>query len=274
MQPPRALFLLGFLACLTTPLQATAISVYISPPNVQASEVSGTTVETFDNLSTGNRTTNYVSAIGTYQLTGTDPFHISAPDQYGGAEDAAHPTTATNYMTFGAQSGDSNPITLALTGPESYFGFWWSAGDANNGLSFYSGSTLIARVSTADILTLLNKGVGQVTAIDGTKYNTSSYFGNPNQSGADSAGPFAFVDFVAVAGTFDKIIFDNSGQTSSGFESDSHTILAAAPVLSGDHVFVETDSPEPSTLLAAAIAIAAGWGARRFRSKARLLSHN
>ena len=138
---------------------------------------------------------------------------------------------------------------MTLKQPADYLGFWWSAGDANNGVSFYSGNLLLGRFTTQLLLTLLNGGAGQVTAINQTKYNTSAYYGNPNApSGRNTGEPYFFVDVVTSGTTFDKVIFDNSGTTSTGFESDNHTVTSAPVTLSGDHVFagsINITTPEP-----------------------------
>jgi hypothetical protein len=229
---------------------ASTIAVYISPPSVESSEVAGTTVATFDSLAPGNLTTPYASPIGTYNTSITSPFHVNAADQYGGATDFSNPTTPTNYFVIGAQSGTSATVSVTLSKEADYFGFWWSAGDANNGISFYSGNFLLARFTTGTLLTLLNGGVGQVTATNSTKYNTSAYYGNPNvPSGRNTGEPYVFVDIVATGTFFDRIVFDNSSTTSSGFESDNHTVTSAPVTLSGDHVFVSNlslNTPEPS----------------------------
>jgi len=71
------------------------------------------------------------------------------------------------------------------------FGFWWSAGDVNNRIALYSGTTLYRTFSTADLLTFLKNGSGTITATNGTAYQTSAYFGNPNLAAGsnDSAEP-------------------------------------------------------------------------------------
>ena len=100
------------------------------------------------------------------------------------------------------------------------------------------------------MLTLLNGGTDRSRRSIQTKYNTSAYFGNPNApAGRNTGEPYVFVDVVSAGVTFDKVIFDNSGTTSSGFESDNHTVTSAPVTLSGDHVFagnlgVATQSPE------------------------------
>jgi hypothetical protein len=102
------------------------------------------------------------------------------------------------------------------------------------------------------LITLLNGGTGNVTALSGAQYTTSSYFGNPNFPGQNTGESYAFVDFVANGFTFDKVVFDNNGTTSTGFESDNHSILATTPIISTDHVLVGNlteDVPEPAAAL-------------------------
>jgi hypothetical protein len=57
---------------------------------------------------------------------------------------------------------------------------------------------------------------------------------------------------VAIGVTFDKVVFDNTNTTSSGFESDNHTVFDTPVTLSGDHAFVTNlplAAPEPSDTL-------------------------
>ena len=230
----------------------------ISQPGAQSSSVGGTTVATFDSLPLGNVTTPYDSPIGTYDASSISPFSVQAANQWGGATNG---TTTTNYFALGAQSGTSAPVSVTLNLPADYFGFWWSAGDVNNGISLYTGDSLLAHFTTQMLVTLLNGGSGHVTAIDGATYSSSSYYGNPN-TGEDTSEPFAFVDIVATGLTFDRIVFDNNGTTGTGFESDNHTVTSEPVTLSGDHVFVgnlDVAAPEPTPvmLLAGGLALLA-----------------
>jgi hypothetical protein len=252
--------ILWFAALAAFPAQASSIKIYISPPTVQSSEVAGATVENFDSMTPGNRTTSYTSLIGTYNATSSSPFDIITPDQYGGATDPTNPTTPTKYFTIGAQSGTSAPVSLTLKQPADYFGFWLSAADVNNGVSFYNGNLLLARFSTQTLITFLNGSGGSVTSIDKTKtYTTSAYYSDPNKPflGQNPSEPYVFVDFVATGVTFNKVVFDNSNSIGTGFESDNHTISSAPGEMSGDHVLVgdlSVATPEP----AAAILLAGG----------------
>ncbi len=215
------------------------LQVFISPPGAQSTTVSGVATETFNEVTlTGNKygSNTLASAIGNYAGNSTR-IPIIAADQYGGAN-------SSQYMYVGSRTtGDSTSVTLTLTSPVNYFGFWWSAGDQNNRVALYSGSTLYGTFSTADLLSFLNNGQGAITASNGTQYSAGSYFGNPNiTSGSnDSTEPFAYVSFVITGNaTINKIVFYN--QSSSGFESDNHSVISSggSVVIPSTYAPVET----------------------------------
>jgi RHS repeat-associated protein len=220
------------------------LSVYLSPSGQQSTTVAGVATETFDALSTGIQSTAYVSAagIGTYTGSSTQPFAIVAPNEFGGATDSTS-STPTNYFAVGTESGSTSPVNLALTQPVSYFGFWWSAGDAYNRIALYSGSSLYGTFSTADLLGFLNNGTGTINAINGTAYETSAYFGNPNiTSGSnDSDEPFAYVSFAITGATITQIVFYNTS-TSTGFESDNHSVIFNGNTVTIPTTFVPVES--------------------------------
>lgn len=201
--------------------------IYLSQPGAQSTTVAGAVTETFDALSTGTYTSPYVSiaGIGTYTGSSSDPFAILATDEYGGAIDSGS-STPTNYFAVGNATNSSNPAYLTFTQPVSYLGFWWSAGDQYNRVALYSGSTLCGSFSTADLLRFLNGGSGTITANNGTDYQTSAYFGNPNitSSNNDSTEPFAYVSFSITGVTITRVAFYNTS-TSSAFESDNHSVI-------------------------------------------------
>ena len=218
--------------------QAVTINTYLSAPKVQGTIFSGTTVETFETLVTGNRISNFASVIGTHQLSPGNPFNIQADNQYGSG--------TGNYVALGAQSGTSAPFALVFKAPVAYFGFSWNAGDNNNGISFFSGNVLVGKFASSSVQTKLSGST--VTALDGATYASSQYKGKPPAGTLNSGENYSFINFIATGGTFDKIVFDNSGQTGSGFESDNHTILTTSPTPDHTFVFVSniTIVPEPS----------------------------
>ncbi|MGB0065941.1 MAG: chitobiase/beta-hexosaminidase C-terminal domain-containing protein, partial [Terracidiphilus sp.] len=220
------------------------LNIYLSPPAAQTTAVSGAATETFDALAAGTYTTPYVSAagIGTYTGSSSQPFAITAANEYGGAIDSTS-STPTNYFAVGTESGSENAVYLTLAHPVSYFGFWWSAGDAYNRVALYSGSSLYGTFSTADLLRFLNNGSGTITATNGSNYETSAYFGNPNiTSGAnDSTEPFAYVSFVVTGATITQIAFYNDS-TSTGFESDNHSAIFSGNTVTIPTTFVPVET--------------------------------
>lgn len=143
--------------------------------------------------------------MGTYDQT-----YVLAADKYGGAGGTG------KYAVQSVSVGSPNAVpvtTLTLNAQSAYFGLWWSAGDAFNKLSFYSGVDLVAEFTTAGLLSVL----------------PNTYKGNPNAPflGQNSGEKYAFFNVYGQDGaTFDKIVFTNVG--SSGFESDNHTVRAGA----------------------------------------------
>jgi hypothetical protein len=234
------------LLALPPALPAASIGVYIAAPRTTASIVGGSTTENFNSLVAGNRTGPFISTIGTYQASPSSPFAVVDANVYGGALGTGE------YFAIGAQSGTSAPVTLNLAAQESYFGLYMSAIDANSGLSFYLAGVLLVRFTGNDIVSVLS-GNGRLTAIDGTRYPKANYFGNPDLGG-NTAEPYPYVMFFGNGVKFDRVVFDNSNSTGSGFESDNHSIHATATAPPGTAVFVEnltspalTAIPEPST---------------------------
>lgn len=223
---------------------SASIGVYLSQPGVQSTFVDAALTETFDGLATGNYSSPLVSAIGTYQLSPSAQLHVGNADQYGGAH-------GTQYISLGAQSGTSDPVTLALGQHYNYFGFWWSAGDPLNGITFYHEGIELARFSTADITNLLSGST--VTAIDGSVYDTAQYKGNPN-TGQNSHENYAYVNIILNGASFNSVKMDNSGSTGSGFETDNHSVYLGNVKVPGASVLVteinqvaDHNVPEPAT---------------------------
>ncbi len=168
-------------------------------------------VETFDGRSVGTGT-GFTTDYGTSgAITGTysGPFglQINSADQYGGAGGVGNYAVAFN----------GTPYTVALVAdpvkdPQgiNYFGYWLSALDAGNLVTFYRNGVQVGQLDP-----------GQVTsAVSGN----SAYYGNPNANflGQDSNEPFVFVNFYDKTGTFDTVSFTQIG--GGGYESDNHTV--------------------------------------------------
>lgn len=167
-------------------------------------------VERFEGRSNGagqTFTTDFDSSglfSGTYRRA-----QILDNDQYGGAEGAG------KYAVTFSNEGYSLDLTTTLPGGVTYFGFWLSALDGGNQVSFYQGQSRLFTFSASNALTFIN-----------SLPSSGSYFCNPNASyaGENCSEPYAFLNFYASGGTsFDRIVFKENPEI-GGYESDNHTV--------------------------------------------------
>jgi hypothetical protein len=236
-------------------------------------------METFDGFSTGAPNGNVInSSIGTYgAVTVTLPGNVSyansgpyimAADKYsgGGAPYNAQGVSLGqgNYIVAGnnAAEGNKGAYQLNLAQSANYFGLWWGAGDANNVLYFYSGNSLVAEYTTADV----------VTYAASCKNTSPSCYGNPTVAfkGQDSGEPFLYLNIFDTTGTFDRIVFAEAPGSGAGFESDNHAVMNLTDnTPSGTPVDTFAGTPEPSTigLFGSVGAILFGLGLIRKRRK-------
>lgn len=235
-------------AMVTSAHSAQTIVAYAEAAGSFNSTLDGTTVFDFNTLKVG-RTKNVVwSGVGVF-----DQLQINAADKWGGAENP-------NGSNYSVQSNNTLPITtLTLTSYQSYFGFYWSGGDADNVITFYDGTTQVSQFTTSNFL-------NQIAS-------TSDYYGNPTSGtfhGQNIAQPYAFVNFLGMNGTkWNKITFSNT--SSSGYETDNFTIRTtpfgtlpsdASAIPSNAITFVDGKKytgapsiPEPSAALLGAISM-------------------
>jgi len=199
------------LAALAQVTQAGVIITYAEDPNANLSTLSGTQVFNFNTTALGKSTNVSWNGVGTF-----NQLFVKSADAYGGAADASNPN-GTRYSLQGAGSGVL-ASTLNLNTQSSYFGMWWSAGDAKNVLEFYNGDSLMSRFTTSSLMDPL----------------PASYDGNPRNRSINRGEPYGFINFFADENTaWDRILFTNNG--SSGFESDNYTTRVAAwnPLVDG-----------------------------------------
>lgn len=205
-------YLLPILLLVALPAHASVIVSYAEDSTAYQSTLSGTDVFDFNSLSTGENTNVAWDGVGTF-----DRLFVKKFDAYGGAADLQNPS-GSNYSVQGARTSVVTS-TLFLATDSSYFGLWWSAGDARNVLSFYNGDDLVSRFTTSSLLAPL----------------PAEYDGNPLNRRVNSREPYAFINFFGDADTsWDRIVFSNDG--SSGFESDNFTTRVAAwdPAVDGE----------------------------------------
>ncbi|MBG1261668.1 hypothetical protein [Nostoc commune] len=223
------------LATFTRPVMAASFAVSIEDPTVQTANYSNlvnTRVQNFDAsaLTTGYSATGFTWADGATNIGSYTNTLLVNKDQYGGAGG-----TGKYFDVDTNRSGGKQTVsTLNLTTAQSYFGLWWSAGDANNKLTFLSQGQVVQTLTTADVVNYIAK-----------LPNKNSYYGNPNSPTQNTGEPYAFINFYDVGGTFDQVQFTNVGGT--GFESDNHTVATSYKSITGNIVVKAV--PESSSVL-------------------------
>ena len=172
---------------------------------------------------------------GTYQAGNGNGIQINTADQYGGAGGKG------NYIVAFEKDPYSLSLSSTVKGGVNYFGFWLSALDKGNFVTFYgSNGQKLFTFNPSDV----------IKAIDLTA-NPSLFYGNPNASfkGQDGGEPFVFLNFFDTAGTFSKVVF-NEVNFGGGYESDNHTVGHYVTMGQGTQVNLiqsVTGVPEPAT---------------------------
>lgn len=192
--------------------------------------------ETFEATSTGNGKT-LTTDFGTGgAITGkyTD-LQVNSADQYGGAGGTGQ------YAASFSDTGYTLDLTSTVPGGVNYFGYWLSALDAGNSVSFYSHGSLLFTFAPQDVLDEVARHA-----------NHASYYGNPNAAFADlnHGEPYIFLNFFRDNGTFDKIVFAEI-PARGGYESDNHTVGHFLTKGTGTSVPLDHSTvgavPEPAT---------------------------
>jgi autotransporter-associated beta strand protein len=214
---------------------AADFDFYISAPAVQSSYVQGTggsSTETFNTLSAGSIGASGSWSIGSYTTLSGSPT-IANADAYGGADN-------TRFVTL--PNGSFGKVQIDLASPSRYVGFWWSAINRPNFVDIYTGNRLLASYTGQGMLSFFQSG-STSTAISGSTYLNSDYYGNPNPGQSFVNEPFAYVHVMSGT-TFDRIVLSGTA-----FESDNWTTS------------VNAIAPETSLVAAGSSSIAYVWGA-------------
>ena len=171
-------------------------------------------VESFDSLPIGvssGFTTDFGTngaITGTY--SGPNGVQINAADEFGGAGGVG------NYIV----GFINDPYTLTLSSDPTkdpnginYFGYWLSALDPGNIVTFYNNGVEVGQVTPAD--------VAAITSLN------PAYYGNPNGGwlhGKNSDEPYVFINFYDTTGTFNQVTFTEGPNYGGGYESDNQTV--------------------------------------------------
>lgn len=219
----------------TTPFTVSIESEAAGIQNSQ-SKFSAVGIENFDAIRTGNNqtfSTKFGSSVFTGLYKGID---IRSADQYGGAGGNGR------YAVTFSSSGYSLDLESSEPGGVTYFGFWLSALDRGNMLSFYQKGKLLFEFSADAAAKFISQLPG-----------AASYRCNPNAAFASKncGEPYAFLNFYARGGTqFDRIVFAETPRV-GGYESDNHTVGrwkdVSGSVVASSSTF--SAIPEPATWL-------------------------
>lgn len=216
------------------------VDIYMSAPTVQGTAATGSlTSENFNTLPTGS----CPASIQLGAVSGN--CNVEVAGDYGGASAAANVATPTtggvgsNYMSTASPSQE---VAIDLTAPAKYLGLWWSAGTNSNVLELYQGDERVASMTTSSIITLLQNS--SVTAVGGSSYDSTDYFGNPRNN-ADPSEPFLFINLYATGGaSFDRVVLSGGGFE---FDNISTSALAQQPALGEVPIeFIPGENPPPA----------------------------
>ncbi|MEO1671323.1 MAG: Ig-like domain-containing protein [Cyanobacteria bacterium J06631_2] len=170
-------------------------------------------------------TDSFTQTNGFTDYTYSGDLQIKAADEWGGAD-------VSQYITqdYTEAAGFLESFKIDITEDQKYFGFWWSAGDPYNEITFKNDGETVASFRTENLVDFINNS-GTV--------NTSDYQGNPNPiydtlNNAHKTQPFSFVNvFFNDESAFDEIVI-TSDKNDSAFESDNHTFSEIKQTIRGE----------------------------------------
>ncbi len=193
---------------------------------------------------TGSAVFSGTYAVGTGTTTGTNGEWVSEPqNQFGGVNsnfgypELFNPAAASNHGTAATATYTLSVNHTAAVPGANYFGIWISALDANNGLTIYDGSTVVAQFNSQGLL----KQLGSCS-----NPSSNAYCGNPGSGtyhGQDNNELFVYVNVFDLSGYITSVTLSNGGTSGTGFESDNHTLAYINPI-----TVTGTPIPEPATL--------------------------
>jgi hypothetical protein len=184
--------------------QADTFHVTFEAPGVQNSTAafSSVGVETFDGVAQGGGqsfATDFGSGgVITGSYSGVD---VLGADQYGGAGGAG--SYASSFSGYSLNLSTSDPAGI------NYFGFWLSALDSGNTVTFSRAGETLFSFTPVDVLALVG--------------GNPAYFGNPSAGGANGSQSYVFLNFFDTDGVFDTVTFSET-LANAGYESDNHTV--------------------------------------------------
>ena len=181
-----------------------AATFFISAPGVEGpGTLPGLTLETFDNITPGVKTSGTQLAIGTISANSLNVHNCTVgPTCWAGAATSTATPIPTVFNLPATTPNTNYPINdktpfaypvgnviIQLNNAVNYFGFYWAAGSGSNVVKLFSGNTLVASFSTADLNALIptsrTASGATVTANGGNVYNVDDYRGGHKSSWDD-----------------------------------------------------------------------------------------
>lgn len=224
-------------------LQTNGITVSIEAPEVQTSQLPNTNeyfVVDFNDQATGTAGFNKTNGGTTY--TYSSDLEVKTANQWGGAEGSKFITQEVKQTI--------RSYNIKVDQDQRYFGFWWSAGDPYNQITFKKDGNEVAVFKTKDLVDFIQSS--SVT-------NTQDYYGNPAYSGGGGHKnePFSFVNVFFNDQEYDEIVVATLTEGGAAFESDNHTFSAIKQNIVGQVIhgvtpdtdydgLIDTIDPDPN----------------------------
>ena len=206
----------------------TGITVTLEAPTIQDTQLANSDEYYVVNFEDQNGTDAFNKTVNDTTYSYSNDLEIKAANQWGGANSSKF-ITQQNLQSVRSYS-------LNVSQDQKYFGFWWSAGDAYNKITFKNDGEEVASFVTSDLVDFIDNS-GTVNAAD--------YKGNPAYSG-ESTGhlnePFAYVNvFFGSESAYDEIVVASLTEGGAAFESDNHTFSAISQPIRGE--IVQNNAP-------------------------------
>ena len=201
------------------------ITVSIEEPNIQNSQLSNPDeyyVIDFE-LQNGANSFTKTNNDTTYVYSGD--LQVKEANEWGGAN-------VSKFITQNQTEADGflQTFKVNIDKDQKYFGFWWSAGDPYNEITFKNDGVTVASFRTEDLVEFIDSS--DVT-------NGAEYMGNPNSQfdvveNNHKTQPFSFVNiFFEDDSAYDEITI-TSDSNNAAFESDNHTFSAIKQPIRGN----------------------------------------
>ncbi|MCC0176184.1 cadherin-like domain-containing protein [Waterburya agarophytonicola K14] len=197
------------------------ITVTIEAPEVQTPQLENANEYFVVDFNHQNGTNPFNITNNNTSYSYSNYLEIKDADQWGGAN-------SSKFITQQVLESIRN-YKLNVSEDQKYFGFWWSAGDSYNQITFKNDGEEVASFKTSDLVNFIN---------DSGTVNSEVYHGNPAYNGQDTGHlnePFAFVNvFFGEDTAYDEIVFATLTEGGSAFESDNHTFSAIEQKIRGE----------------------------------------